>query len=455
MKRRYWQSQKLALPYVLRTKHPAVFMQMRLGKTPLVIRRCQMYVPRDVEAGLRVLIVGPNSALGAWETELKTEGETDYVFLQGTRSKRLELLQEEHKWNIINKEGHRALPEIAEVQWDVVILDESTFIKNPKAQVTKFFLKHFRNVAHRWILTGLPNPESDLELWCQLAFLDGYAFGCRSYWDFRSRFFKPGTFGYTWTPKLGTPTKIKQALAKRVFILQRDQVNMDVPKVYERRIISLPRTLQQTYNTIEKELLVELRGKEITRTMYEPVKLVYLRQLCEGYIEKELVWRGKFIELVELINGELVKEQVVVWFSYNHSLQHAYQYLKEAGVSVDWADGSIPPSVRRSKEKQFNAGKFRVYLLQVKIGDAGMNLSCSDTAIYFTPPFGSFSRQQSEDRILRADKKGPLLIIDLCIEQSVDTALLDSLQERKFKSKWTMQRVVSIMEQQRKARGLK
>ncbi|GAF93420.1 unnamed protein product, partial [marine sediment metagenome] len=202
-KRRPWAHQVDAMNYCRQEKHPALFMDMRLGKNLVTIRRIKMYKPLDADQGLRVLIVPPGSAIESWEEDLDLEGETDVsLIMASTRKKRKQLLMDGHKWNIINKEGFLAVPEIGgrehcelcggsgknpetkkscgrchglgsigmgelPVNWDAAVLDESTSIKNPKAKITKFFLRTFRDCPHRWILAGMPNPEGPLEFWSQ------------------------------------------------------------------------------------------------------------------------------------------------------------------------------------------------------------------------------------------------------------------------------------------------
>jgi len=442
--------------YTRRTAHPAVFMEMRLGKTLTATRTIELYRSRDPRAGLRVLIAAPNSALGSWERELQTEGfGRDLQFLQGTRDQRLELLRHPKQWNLVNKEAHLSIPELADVKWDAVVIDESTSISKPKPKITKFHLKKFRHVPHRWVLTGTPNPQSDLDYWCQLAFLDGEAFGCDSYWRFRAKYFECPPWGYDWQPKVGAATMIKQEVAKRAFVLTRKECGLDVPKVYERRTLELPKTLRKAYNGVEEDMILDYRGAEVKRTTYAPVKMHWLRQLCGGYVDGELKWKGKLIELASLLDGELARDQVVVWFSYNAELHDALQYLRKRKVDVKWATGDTPPEGRRRLEAEFLDGGFRVFLLQVAIGDFGLDLSAADTAIYYSPPYGPLRRSQSEERILAVYKDGPLLIIDLVVEDSVDTAMLDSLQARVYGQKWNMGRVVKLMEKQREARRAK
>lgn len=440
------------LGYTLREQHPALFVEMRLGKTLVVIRRCLLYRPLDPGKGLRALVVAPGSALGSWVDELEQEGQ-DYVLALGSRLERLRLAQTSN-WVLVNKEAHLSIPELADLSWDVVVLDESTFIKSPKALVTRFFRTHFRNVPHRWILTGTPNPISDLDFWEQINFLDGSAFRCSSYWSFRSRFFEPLPFSHDWGPKVGAQTEIKRAISKRCYVLTRKQVGIDLPIVHERRLLSLPQKLRRTYETAVKEMILEYKGGERARTKLAIVRVGWLRQLCGGFLVQDggnapdLVWRGKAIELFDLLAGELANSTVVVWFNYNHELLYVLGMLRKRGIVVDGMTGQTGFEDRQRVLRQFQKGALRVLLLQQAIAQTGMNLSCADTAIYYSAPMGYFARRQTEERILSINKKEPSLILDLCVRDSVDEALLQAMAVKSRKDKHLMERLMLLISRQ-------
>ncbi len=430
--------------------HPALFMEMRLGKTLVAVRRCMTYVPRIPSRGLRVLVAAPTSALPSWEKELLLEGQTNYTYLEGTIEVRKRRLRRPFNWFLVNREAHLYLPELANKKWDAVIIDESTSIKNVEAQVTKFFSENFREVPHRWTLAGRPNPQTDMEFWPQLNFLDGIAFGCSNFYSFRNRFFKPSPFGHNWYPQLGAATKMKKAVADRAFVLRRKHAGLDVPKVYEQRHPVLPAALRKVYQVAEKEFYLKYQDHE-EDTKWAPVKFQWLRQLASGFIDKKLVWPGKLNELEYLLNGELSDDPVVVWFNYNHEGQHALEHLREAGITCEWLEGKVSKPQRRKVMRDFQDGRFRVILLQQAIAQMGADLSRSDTNIYFSPPLGTLARSQTEDRILELMKGGPLLTLDLLTQDSIDIECHEDLQAKNSVSRFFLDRVVKLIQKRRAA----
>jgi len=446
-RRRYYQHQSDADRYAVRCQHPALIKEMRLGKCLPVIRRCRRYIPLGRK--LRVLVAAPSSALGSWEDELTLEGlqgEVQYLTGEGGRKARLRRLEAGKSWNLMNKEGYIAMPEIAAEAWDAVVIDESTFLRNPRTKITRFYLKNFRNVPHRWLLTGTPNPEDELDWVTQLLWLDGIALGYRNFWAYRSALYDPPQWGYKWTPQAGTPTKLKRFLSHRVFVRRRIDVDMEVPTTFVRRLVDLPPGFRKAYRTLEEELILEYNGQEIERTNYEPVKYKLLRQLCGGFLNKDLAWRGKINALRELLTGDLALDPVVVWFTFNQEIDAVYADLyKVMGDKVDFINGTVPQKERRERVREFHRGLLRVLLVQISVAEYGMNLSVADTAIFYSLPRGTLAWTQTVDRILKLGKKG-LLIIPLLVRDTLEEEIFEALQHQKSTSSWFVGRVLRLRE---------
>ncbi len=440
MKRKLYKHQLCALTYCMRERHPALFMDMRLGKTLVVIRRVKLYSYPDP----KILVVAPSSAIGSWKDELEAEGEERVTFLTGTTADRKESLTAwESKWYILNKEGHLTLPAVAEHEWDVVVLDESTFIKNPRAKVSRFFLRNFRNVDHRWILTGTPNPESDLEFWPQMVFLDGVFCRTRSFWDFRLKHFTLPKWEYKWEAKAGSRKIIANAVGKRAHVVRKTDVGMDIQKVREVRRIKMPTKVRSAYRTAEKEFVLEWDGAEIKTTIWATSKYIWLRQFCGGFLGKEkMVWRGKAKELLSLLQGELAGQSVVVWFNFNPEIELCSVLLDRHDIEHSILRGSISAQNREVRRRKFMDGKFDVLLVQQAVAQMGMNLSRADTAIYYSQPCSLLASLQTEERIVHPAKTTPLLYVYLQAENSVDGDIYRALQKKQIDNQYMLSRIL-------------
>jgi len=452
--RRMLKHQRTAFNYALKQTHPALFMEMRLGKCLVAIRRIKLYTPVFPSLGLRVLIVAPSSALESWNRELKYEGESHVFFLTGNKETRGKTLLDngfgsahpKNCWYLINKEGFLALPQIASrhyVEWDAVVLDES-FIRNPRAKVTQFYTHHFRSVPHRWLLTGTPNPESDLEFFPQLQWLDNMAFGYKNFWDFRAKEYVPDARGYKWIPRAGVQQKIRDYVKRRCFVMQRRDVGVEPVKQHVQRTIEFPPEIRKAYDILEKDF--ELDG---VQTIWATTRYIWLRRLTGGFSvvkeegkEKEdikkLEWDGKFDVLLELLTGELKNASVVVWFHFNAELQYAHELLSINKVlhRILWGEQELDE--RRKIENEFKDGKVRVLLIQQAVAEFGMDLSAADTAIYFSQNPAALSSQQTHDRIVNLSKDSILLYIYLIVKNTVDEDIYNALIEKRWSSQLSL-----------------
>ena len=409
-----------AFRYCMRVRNPALFMDMRLGKTVVAIRRALLAPPRDRALGLKCLVAAPNSALPGWRHELELEGVTSVAQLTGPRPVRLKLLRQwEHNWYLFNKEGHLALPEVNKYPWDWVILDESWFIANPQARVTKFFLS--MPPSRRMVLTGTPNPESDLQFFCQFKFLNGTVFGSDNYWAFRAKYFKPSFTGYTWEPTPEGKERIQHLVETRSFSLTRKQAGVRVESVNEQRSLTPPASLMKAYRQAEKNFLLEWEGQEVNSTLWATTKHIWLRRLASGWVgEKQLVWDGKVKEATELLTGELARQQAVLWCFFNSEVAECSRALAKAKVTHRAVIGKTPLHLREDAWNSFRAGRSRVLVLQQAIAQTGVDLSAADTSLYFSLPEGYLAYSQIRDRILSVSKKTGLLHLYLTTEGTVD-----------------------------------
>lgn len=435
MRKTFVKHQQEAMVYALKRKAIGLFLDMRLGKTPVSIRWALTRKRR------KVLVVAPLSVLPGmqWEEEIKQEGGWP-VYIWPNERKDVWLTAAEANsvgWFGINYEALRTRPEILDIEWDAIILDESTRIRNPKAQITKLLLKGTDHIRYRAILSGLPNPESPLDLFCQMKFLFGSFLGYDNFYAFRQAKFNE--IAFNWYPRKGVTNAIKEALHAACFIRSQKQVGMGNKKVFERRYVWM--------NPVQKRLQREIQldftaGAKSTK--WAPVQATWLARLAGGFSpELECIADGKLRLLKTILTEERPTEQVVVWFRFTSEIKAAYAMLKKAKVTCKIIRGRTNKRKRPIIQRKFHAGTYRVLLMQEKVGQYGLNLSCANTAIYYSNVWDHEVRAQSQQRIEHMMKKVPLLFIDLVTRDSTDEAVLDALQEKKRESRRFLSDVMS------------
>lgn len=418
----------------MKRKAIGLFLEMRLGKTPVAIRWAMQ------RKRWKVLVIAPVDVLPGmqWEQEIEQEGGWPvYIWPTQDHATWLEAAEANSVgWFGINYEAIRTRPEVLQLDWDAIILDESTRIRNPKAQITKVLLKHTRHIKYRAILSGLPNPESPLDLFCQMKFLHGSFLGFDNFWAFRQSKFNE--VRYRWFPRKGVIEQIKDEIHEECFIRSKKQVGMGNKKVFERRYVLMTPGQRKLQTQVQREFSA---GK--LETKWAPVQHLWLSRIAGGFTpEGEMMADGKLKLLREIITKEWRKEQAVVWCRFTSELRAAHAMLKKAGVRCQIIRGKTPKKKRPIIQKKFHAGKYRVLLIQVKVGQYGLNLSCASRAIYYSNAWDAEIRSQSQERIEHMTKKEPLLYIDLVTRGSVDEDVLDALQEKKSNSRQFLRQVM-------------
>lgn len=436
MKRTPMAHQELALEYAQSQVHPAFIMAMRLGKTFCVIR----WVKSLGSKVKHVVVVAPLTVLEAWQRELTLEGEAYLDLTELKRDSRGKELNEARSlghriWILVN---YKLLPriKIGTLPWHVSILDESVEIKNPKAQITKRCNREFRDSSHRVILSGLPNPESELEIFSQFQFLDGHFMGFTNYWKFKKALFKPTPWNsYKWVPKPGARKRIKEALHKRAFVLQRSDVYED-RKVYQVRTVPMTVKQRQLYRKIVKDFAYQDPQGKWHETQWAMTAAMWLQRICGGFdpTGEEVLSREKVKEVLNILD-ELQGEQLVVWFKFRTELKMVLRTLKKKGIKCSVVHGGVKKTDRKEEIRNFRAGKTRVFLATEKCAKMGIDCSTADCEVYYSNEWSYDDRAQSEERIENPKKKAMLLVIDLATKGTIDMKAIRRIQEKGFNAK--------------------
>lgn len=409
-------------------------MEMRTGKSSVVIRWAKARRLR------RVLVIAPLSTINpGWVDELEIEEVPNarvHIISELPKSHRMSVVRALPGWHLVNYEWVRTNPEVLSLldpDTDGIILDESTRIRSPKAQITKI-LKKYTQVEHRALLSGLPNPESVLNWFEQIVFMKGEMLGTDNYWAFRGRnFYQPPWSTYEWKPKKGAMEAIKKEVHSNVFVLTAKQAGMGSKHIYEPRMVPMNSVQKKLQKSIINDF--EYDGEE---TKWAPVQQTWLARLAGGFAPdgKELVSDAKLKEILSILRYDLPKNaQIVVWARFRAEIRAIRQFLNSKKIKTMAMTGATDRIERRKRIKLFQQGKIRVLVVQEKLGMYGLNLAAADTDIYYSNMWENEVRSQCEKRIEHLTKKRPLLHIDLITRDSVDEEVVPRLREKKLTAK--------------------
>ncbi|MCB4960968.1 DEAD/DEAH box helicase family protein, partial [Streptococcus mutans] len=151
LKVKLYRHQQLALTYMRINNAYALFMEQGTGKTiPSLVRVCELLRSGDIE---NALVVAPKSALGAWERDIEIFSPSD----QRTLKRGLTLINYDKVWRTRNGVNPY------DKEWGCIILDEAHSIKNRTSKRSEFILKLATKSKYRYILTGTPIGNGQLE----------------------------------------------------------------------------------------------------------------------------------------------------------------------------------------------------------------------------------------------------------------------------------------------------
>ncbi len=327
----------------------------------------------------------------------------------------------------------RDIEEMAGLAWHLVVLDEAQVIKNPTAKATHAVCR--LDTRHRLCLSGTPIENNLGELWSQFAFLMPGLLGSRK--NFTRRFRTP-------IEKQGDPVRRRQLATRiRPFILRRTKsaVATELPPKHTilRRITLAPeqRELYETIRaTLHDKVTREIADRGLGRSHVVVLDaLLKLRQVCcDPRLVKLSSARlagasSKLDDLLEMLGEMIVEGRRILLFSqFTSMLDLMKPALDAAGIRYvelrgDTADRAAPV-------QRFEAGEVPLFLISLKAGGRGLNLTSADTVIHYDPWWNPAVEEQASDRAHRIGQTKSVFVYKLIAADTVEERILE-LQERK------------------------
>ena len=434
----------------------AYFMEMGTGKTKVLIDNMAMLYDKGKIDG--ALIVAPKGVIGTWynqeiPTHLPDHIEKMSVLWQSNitkgQSKKLgNLFQtgEELQILIMNVE---ALSTVKGVNFAskfllshnaLMVVDESTTIKNPKAKRTKNILKLSKGAKYRRVLTGSPVTKNPLDLYSQCEFLDPYLLDFHSYYAFRNRYAEMRTAHFSGrsvqiVSKFRHLDELSESLKPFSYRVLKEDC-LDLPdKIYMKRIITLTKKQEEVYEQMKREALAFLNGKKTT-TVNALTQLMRLQQITCGHFvaddgTTQEIDSNRLDELTDVL--EEVEGKALIWCHW----QKDVQIIKEALIK-EYGPGSVvdyyglTPQDQRQKNKDAfqNDSKVRYFVGTAQTGGYGLTLTAANTVIYYSNGYDLEKRIQSEDRAHRIGQKKSVTYVDILAEETVDEKIVKSLRKK-------------------------
>lgn len=407
---------------------------MGLGKTVQTLAHV-LTEKNEGRADLPSLVIAPTSVIGNWQAETAKFAPSLRVLTLHGKDRREEFARIPEHDLILSTYPllPRDIEELGAFKYHLVILDEAQNIKNAKTAAAK--AAGSLDARHRLCLTGTPLENHLGELWSQFNFLaPGLLHDERTFRDlYRTPIEKRGD------------QHRRAALAARVrpFILRREKrdVARELPPKTEIPVrVTLDGDQRDLYETVrvtmESRVREELQARGLARSTIAILDaLLKLRQavtdprLVKLEAAKTVEGNAKF----DWLQGNLpqmVEEgrRVLIFSGFATLLGHLETWLKQEGIPYSMITGQTQR--RQEQIDAFQSGQTHVFLITLKAGGVGLNLTAADTVIHYDPWWNPAAEDQATDRAYRIGQDKPVFVYKLIAAGSVEERILD-LQARK------------------------
>ncbi len=409
--------------------------EMGLGKT-LQIISLLLARKEKMQNQLPSLIVAPASVIYNWQAEVKKFAPSlNVALLDGTKKERERLLLDAKKYDLLissYQSLNRDLEAYQNLIFDVEIIDEAQNIKNQQsvtAKTVKVIKAH-----HKLALTGTPIENKLSELWSIFDYLMPGFLG--SYPDFRKKYELPIV--------KEQDKEAEDQLANMVipFILRRlkKDVLRDLPDKDEEIVpVKMNKKQADLYNMQTQKIIAQLNGQgdeDFKRSRFQILaQITKLREICcdphllyENYHGKS----NKLIATIELIKNNLANGHKILLFSqFTAMLDILHENLARLRLPLFTITGSTPKTKRQEQVQKFNQmAQPGVFLISLKAGGTGINLTGADVVIHYDPWWNLAAEKQATDRAHRIGQKHSVKIYKMVTEDSIEERII-ALQQKK------------------------
>lgn len=365
------------------------------------------------------LVVCPTSVCGNWVAQIGRFAPTlQVVTLEGKhRAQQLAGLQAGSvalcSYRILLQDQEH----LQKVAWNAVVLDEAQFIKNPDSKTARAAFSLCSRI--RLATTGTPIENRLLELWSIFNFLNPGLLGSLS--SFQKRFESPSLSGQA-APR----QRLRRLVAPFLLRRTKSQVLEELP---ERTDISLEVELSPKERALYEALrqqAVESAGQEQGHLQLL-AHLTRLRQACchPQLVQSEPLASSKFETFLQL--AEELREgrhRALVFSQFVELLQLLRQELDQRGWSYLYLDGSTPAGQRPKLVDEFQEGETDFFLISLKAGGTGLNLTAADYVVHLDPWWNPAAEDQASDRAHRIGQTRPVTVYRLVAKDTLEERVL-------------------------------
>lgn len=413
--------------------------EMGLGKTLQVIC-CMLAVKEEQKesgTGNTSLIVCPASLVYNWGEELKRFAPSlSTVLIAGTAAERAELIRDVDQYDAAVTSYDLLKRDIDQYDghsFRFAVVDEAQNMKNPMTAAAKSVkLIHAKT---RFALTGTPIENRLSELWSIFDFvMPGYLYDYRK---FRTEIEVP----VTRNNDQDAMDRIRRMVSPFILRRQKKDVLKDLPdKLEEVRYARMDKKQQRIYDAEVTKMKAKLRAQsdeEISRSRIQILaELTKIRQICcdpsllfSNY-DGDSAKTDMCMELIRsLIEGQ---HRTLVFSQFTSMFDILEKQLEKEGIAYYKITGETPKKRRLELVHDFNTGTVPLFLISLKAGGTGLNLTGADAVIHYDPWWNTAAQDQATDRAHRIGQTKTVTVFRLIVKGTIEEKIMD-LQESKKK----------------------
>ena len=399
--------------------------EMGLGKTVQVIAALSAAKRKD--GPQKSIIITPTSLSYHWLAEFKRfDGAMVVRMVNGKREERqraiAEIKADETVDVILTSYSllRRDIDALTEIPLRFAILDEAQFVKN--AHSLGSTAAKGLNAQVRIALTGTPMENHPGELW--------------SIFDFAL----PGYLGAqaTFLRRYGGGERTEELQERiRPFLIRRlkKEVRNDLPQKHEQCMYAAMtpeqgKVYQQLMSTLRSHVEVALEQGQLPRARMQVLSiLLKLRQVCchpKLFLGDYEGTSGKLELLVQTVHSAIAeKRRMLIFSQFVGMLQIIRKRLTREGVRALYLDGETKPGLRQELCDRFNGGEGQVFLISLKAGGTGLNLTGADLVIHYDPWWNPATEDQATDRAHRIGQTRNVDVLRFITQDTIEEKVTD------------------------------
>ena len=384
----------------------------------------------------KALIITPASLVYNWGEEFKRFApELKVSLITGTQTERQEKLQSCGDMDVLVTSYDllkRDIKEYEDMSFEYEVIDEAQYIKNQSTAAAKA-VKVIRSRIHL-ALTGTPIENRLSELWSIFDYLiPGYLY---SYEAFRKELEQP----IVKNKKEEVAERLRKMVAPFILRRLKSDVLKDLPdKLEEARYVQLEKTQRNLYEgqvVHMKQMVEQTSDADFERNKLQILaELTRIRQICcdpKLCFEEYAGESAKREACIEMIQNAVDGEHKVLLFSqFTSMLELLETDLQKVGIQYYKITGSTSKEERMRLVQAFNVDDTRVFLISLKAGGTGLNLTGADIVIHYDPWWNVAAQNQATDRAHRIGQTKVVTVYQLIVKDSIEEKILKMQQDKK------------------------